>query len=133
MEYRAGQGTARAGRWRRQSTHQLGPGSCADKFPRFSSNLAPAHCNSCKLYLSTLSPLLEREKHSSSNEACISEERVRVIIACTGALQDSDSLVEDSLEEVRPTETFFGRGEVSVPIRRFCCMRSFSMRLITSA
>jgi hypothetical protein len=56
-----------------------------------------------------------------------------VIIICTGALQDSDSLVEDSLEEVRPTETFFGRGEVSVPIRRFCCMRSFSMRLITSA
>jgi hypothetical protein len=39
-----------------------------------------------------------------------------VIIICTGALQDSGSLVG---------------GEVS--IRRFCCMRSFCMRLITSA
>ena len=76
---------------------------------------------------------LEREKHSSSKEACISAERVRVIIICVDALQDSASLVEDSLEEVRPTETFRGRGEESVPIRRFSCMRSFSMRLITSA
>ena len=56
-----------------------------------------------------------------------------MIIICVDALQDSASLVEDSLEEVRPTETFRGRGEESVPIRRFCCMRSFSMRLITSA
>ena len=76
---------------------------------------------------------LEQEKPSSSNEACISAERVRVIIICVGALQDSDSLVDDSLEEVRPTETFRDRGEVSVPIRRFCCTRSLSMRLITSA
>jgi hypothetical protein len=60
--------------------------------------------------------ILEQEKPSSSNEACISAERVRVIIICTGALQDSGSLVG---------------GEVS--IRRFCCMRSFCMRLITSA
>jgi hypothetical protein len=56
-----------------------------------------------------------------------------VIIICVDALQDSASLVEDSVEEVRPTEPIRRRGEESVPIRRFCCMFSFSMRLITSA